>query len=75
MLPAVAYLEVKNLHTHFTKRGGSIFAPEKHIVRAVDGVSFGPGGVNLSTRGTSAQRIVAGPARQNKVRRPSIRSM
>ena len=40
MLPAVAYLEVKNLHTHFTKRGGSIFAPEKHIVRAVDGVSL-----------------------------------
>ncbi len=36
----MSYLEIKNLHTHFTKRGGSIFAPNRQVVRAVDGVSF-----------------------------------
>lgn len=36
----VSYLEIKNLHTHFTLRGGSIFSPSKKLVRAVDGVSL-----------------------------------
>jgi oligopeptide transport system ATP-binding protein len=36
----VSYLEIKNLETHFTQRSGSIFAPAKHVVRAVDGVSL-----------------------------------
>ncbi len=34
------YLEIRNLHTHFTKRSGSVFAPQKAVVRAVDGVSL-----------------------------------
>jgi ABC-type oligopeptide transport system ATPase subunit len=34
------YLEIKNLHTHFSQRTGSVFAPSKHVVRAVDGVSL-----------------------------------
>ena len=36
----MSYLEIKNLHTHFSQRTGSIFAPGKHVVRAVDGVSL-----------------------------------
>ena len=36
----MAYLEIKNLQTHFTQRGGSVFSPRKTIVRAVDGVSL-----------------------------------
>jgi oligopeptide transport system ATP-binding protein len=40
ILTAVPYLEIRNLHTHFTQRGGSIFAPTKHVVRAVDGVDL-----------------------------------
>lgn len=34
------HLEVRDLHTHFTKRAGSVFAPRTDVVRAVDGVSF-----------------------------------
>jgi oligopeptide transport system ATP-binding protein len=36
----VPYLEINNLHTHFTQRSGSLFSPSKHVVRAVDGVSL-----------------------------------
>lgn len=36
----MAYLEIQDLHTHFTQRTGSFFAAEKHVVRAVDGVSL-----------------------------------
>ena len=36
----MSYLEIKNLHTHFTQRTGTIFSPEKHVVRAVNGVSL-----------------------------------
>jgi len=36
----VAYLEIRNLHTHFTQRSGSIFAPKRKTIRAVDGVSL-----------------------------------
>jgi oligopeptide transport system ATP-binding protein len=36
----VSYLEIKNLHTHFTQRGASIFSPAKQVVRAVDGVTL-----------------------------------
>ncbi len=36
----MSYLEIKNLHTHFSQRGGSIFAPVRHTIRAVDGVSL-----------------------------------
>ena len=40
MISGVPYLEIKNLHTHFTRRSGTILAPSKQIVRAVDGVSL-----------------------------------
>ena len=40
ILTGVSYLEIKNLHTHFTQRSGSIFSPSRDVVRAVDGVSF-----------------------------------
>jgi oligopeptide transport system ATP-binding protein len=40
MIRHVAYLEIKDLHTHFTQRTGTIFCPKKHVVRAVDGVSL-----------------------------------
>ena len=36
----MSYLEIKNLHTHFTRRTGSVFSHGKHVVRAVDGVSL-----------------------------------
>lgn len=36
----MAYLEIKDLHTHFTQRTGSIFTPGKNLVKAVDGVSL-----------------------------------
>jgi oligopeptide transport system ATP-binding protein len=40
MFMGVAYLEIKNLQTHFTQRGGSFFSPSKHVIRAVDGVNL-----------------------------------
>ncbi|MEX1049697.1 MAG: ATP-binding cassette domain-containing protein [Akkermansiaceae bacterium] len=36
----MSYLEIKDLHTHFTQRGGSLFAPTKTVIRAVDGVTL-----------------------------------
>jgi ABC-type glutathione transport system ATPase component len=36
----VPYLQITDLHTHFTQRGGSIFSPTKQVVRAVDGVNL-----------------------------------
>jgi len=36
----VAYLEIKNLHTHFSQKTGSVFSPGRHLVRAVDGVDL-----------------------------------
>jgi oligopeptide transport system ATP-binding protein len=36
----VSYLEIKNLHTHFTKRSGSFFSRARQVVKAVDGVSL-----------------------------------
>jgi oligopeptide transport system ATP-binding protein len=36
----VPYLEIKDLHTHFTQRAGSFFAAKSHVVRAVDGISL-----------------------------------
>lgn len=36
----VSYLEIRNLHTHFTQRSGSVFAPKRRTIRAVDGVSL-----------------------------------
>jgi len=40
MLSDVSYLEIKNLHTHFTQRSGPIFASNRNVIRAVDGVSL-----------------------------------
>ena len=40
MFTAVSYLEIKDLHTHFTQRGGSIFSPTQNLIRAVNGVSL-----------------------------------
>jgi oligopeptide transport system ATP-binding protein len=39
-LRPVAYLEIRDLQTHFRKRAGSVFAPTVETVRAVDGVSL-----------------------------------
>ncbi len=36
----VAYLEIKDLHTHFRQRTGPWFAPVHSTIRAVDGVSL-----------------------------------
>ncbi len=36
----MAYLELHQLETHFTKMAGSLFAPHKEIIRAVDGVTL-----------------------------------
>jgi oligopeptide transport system ATP-binding protein len=36
----VAYLEIRDLQTHFKKRSGSIFAPTLETIRAVDGVTL-----------------------------------
>lgn len=36
----MAYLEIRDLHTHFTQRSGSVFAPKRTTIRAVDGVSL-----------------------------------
>ena len=36
----MSYLEINNLHTHFTQRTGSIFSGGKKVVKAVDGVSL-----------------------------------
>ena len=36
----MSYLEIRKLHTHFVQRGGSVFAPKKHVIRAVDGVDL-----------------------------------
>ncbi len=36
----MAYLEIRDLHTHFSKRAGSLFAPHTQVVRAVDGVTL-----------------------------------
>jgi ABC-type oligopeptide transport system ATPase subunit len=37
---AVAYLEISDLKTYFTKNGGSLFSPAVEVIRAVDGVSL-----------------------------------
>ena len=37
---AVAYLEIRDLQTHFKKRAGSFFAPVTETIRAVDGVTL-----------------------------------
>ncbi len=39
-LRLVAYLEIRDLHTHFVKKGGTVFAPRRDTIRAVDGVSL-----------------------------------
>ena len=39
-LRRVSYLEIQNLHTHFTQRARTIFSPQKHVIRAVNGVSL-----------------------------------
>ena len=36
----VAYLEIRDLQTHFRKRAGSFFAPKVETIRAVDGVTL-----------------------------------
>ena len=36
----VSYLEINDLHTHFTQKSGSVLAPVKRVIRAVDGVSL-----------------------------------
>jgi len=36
----VAYLELRNLHTHFKRNAGGLFRPSIKVTRAVDGVSL-----------------------------------
>lgn len=36
----MSYLEIRDLHTHFSQRGGSFFAPSARVIRAVDGVDL-----------------------------------
>ena len=36
----MAYLELQHLHTHFTKRSGSVLSPKTEVIRAVDGVDL-----------------------------------
>lgn len=36
----VAYLEIHDLHKHFTKRIGPLFKPEVETIRAIDGVNL-----------------------------------
>ncbi len=36
----MAYLEIRDLHTHFKKRGGSFLSPSVDTIRAVDGVTL-----------------------------------
>jgi oligopeptide transport system ATP-binding protein len=36
----VAYLEIRNLHTHFKRNAGSLLRPCTQVTRAVDGVSL-----------------------------------
>jgi ABC-type oligopeptide transport system ATPase subunit len=36
----VPYLEIRNLHTHFTQRSGGLFGGKRREIRAVDGVSL-----------------------------------
>lgn len=38
--PVVSYLEIRDLHTIFSRRSGPWFAPKRQEVRAVDGVSL-----------------------------------
>jgi oligopeptide transport system ATP-binding protein len=33
-------LEIRDLHTHFSQRGGTLFSPSKTLVKAVDGVTL-----------------------------------
>jgi oligopeptide transport system ATP-binding protein len=37
---AVPYLEIRDLHTHFTRHSGGLFAPRTHVTRAVNGVNL-----------------------------------
>lgn len=39
-LPAVSYLEIRDLSTHFTRKSGPPLARRKEFVKAVDGVSL-----------------------------------
>jgi len=36
----MSYLEIRHLHTHFTKHAGSLFSPRTEVIRAVDDVSL-----------------------------------
>ncbi|MBK1882348.1 ABC transporter ATP-binding protein [Luteolibacter pohnpeiensis] len=36
----MSYLELQDLHTHFSQRGGTIFSPQHHTIRAVNGVTL-----------------------------------
>jgi oligopeptide transport system ATP-binding protein len=36
----VPYLEIRDLHTHFTHHSGGLFSPETHVTRAVNGLNL-----------------------------------
>lgn len=40
LVSGVAYLEIRNLQTYFTQRGGTLFGRASQVVRAVDGVNL-----------------------------------
>lgn len=66
----VPYLEIRDLHTHFSQRGGSVFAPKRTTIRAVDGVSLelekgeilglvGESGCGKSTLSRTVMQLIA----------------
>jgi len=66
----VAYLEIRDLHTHFTQRSGSVFVPKRKTIRAVDGVSLslekgeilglvGESGCGKSTLSRTVMQLIA----------------
>lgn len=36
----MSYLEIRHLHTHFTKHAGTVFSPRTEVIRAVDDVTL-----------------------------------
>ena len=66
----VPYLEIRDLHTHFTQRSGGLIGGQKRLIRAVDGVSLslekgeilglvGESGCGTSTLSRTVMQLIA----------------